>query len=118
MIPRLELTYEHHDPCRSAHAVAVGLRRLVDLETGLDGALESARGAGAALTATSCSAGSPSSACPPRPPATVHAREHLHTWKTLLPCAKEEEAVVEYFRSQRPAYFVHLSRFDRLRAAA
>ncbi len=47
-----------------------------------------------------------------------HAREHLHTWKTLLPCAKEEEAVVEYLRSRRPAYFVHLSRFDGLRAAA
>ena len=49
VIPGLELTYEDHDPCRAAHAVAVGLRRLVDLEAGLDGALESARGAGAAL---------------------------------------------------------------------
>jgi hypothetical protein len=28
-----------------------------------------------------------------------HRPEHLATWKTLLPCAKEEEAVVGYLRS-------------------
>ena len=27
-------------------------------------------------------------ACPPWPPATSTRREHLHTWKTLLPCAR------------------------------
>jgi predicted metal-dependent phosphoesterase TrpH len=37
-----------------------------------------------------------------------HAPEHLATWKTMLPCAKEEAAVVEYLRSSRPAYLVRL----------
>lgn len=32
-----------------------------------------------------------------------HRLEHLPTWKTLLPCAKDEAAVVEYLRSGRPA---------------
>jgi hypothetical protein len=55
----------------------------------------------------------------PRPPVDlVHGIEHLRTWKTLLPCAKEEAAVIDYLRSQRPAYFVDLARFDGLRAAA
>jgi predicted metal-dependent phosphoesterase TrpH len=39
-----------------------------------------------------------------------HRRDHLATWKTLLPCAKEEEAVVEYLRSRHE---VTLVRFDR-----
>src|SRR5262249_47219460 len=51
VLPGLELTYEDDDPCRAAHAVAVGLRELVELEAGLDCALESARAAGAALIA-------------------------------------------------------------------
>ena len=51
VIPGLELTYEDHDPCRAAHAVAVGLRQPVDLEAGLDDALASARATGAALVA-------------------------------------------------------------------
>jgi len=38
-----------------------------------------------------------------------HRPEHLYGWKTLLPCAKEEEAVVAYLRSVRPAF---LARFD------
>ena len=37
-----------------------------------------------------------------------HQLEHLCTWKTLLPCAKEPEAVVEYLRSPRPAFLVAL----------
>jgi processive 1,2-diacylglycerol beta-glucosyltransferase len=32
-----------------------------------------------------------------------HRPEHLATWKTLLPCAKDEEAVVEFLRSGREA---------------
>jgi len=156
VIPGLELTYEDHDPRRAAHAVAVGLRQLVDLEAGLDGALESARGAGAALIGahpyppeqakeslrSTCRwAAEPDESArlvdrfelfnrhelfgwvaEERLPAVAtgdfHLLEHLHTWKTLLPCAKEEEAVIEYLRSRRPAYFVHLSRSDGLRAAA
>jgi hypothetical protein len=37
-----------------------------------------------------------------------HVPAHLATWKTMLPCAKNEEAVVEYLRSPRPAYLVRL----------
>jgi predicted metal-dependent phosphoesterase TrpH len=37
-----------------------------------------------------------------------HVPAHLATWKTMLPCAKEEEAVIEYLRSARPAYLVRL----------
>jgi predicted metal-dependent phosphoesterase TrpH len=45
-----------------------------------------------------------------------HRPEHLATWKTLLPCAKDEQSVVAYLRSARPAYLVRLE--DELRAAA
>jgi hypothetical protein len=38
-----------------------------------------------------------------------HRLEHLSGWKTLLPCAKDEGAVVDYLRSRRPAYLVRLS---------
>ena len=48
-----------------------------------------------------------------------HRQEHLDGWKTLLPCAKNEAAVVGYLRSSRPAF---LTRIDeppiRLRDAA
>jgi hypothetical protein len=33
-----------------------------------------------------------------------HRREHLASWKTLLPCPKREDIVVEYLRSAGPAY--------------
>jgi predicted metal-dependent phosphoesterase TrpH len=156
VIPGLELTYEDHDPGRAAHAVAVGLRQLVELEAGLDGALRSARAAGAALIAAhpyrpEQANGSLRPTCrwamdreqsarlvdrfelfnrhelfgwvaEERLPAVAtgdfHTWPHLHTWKTLLPCAKEESAVVDYLRSGLPAYFVDLARLDGLRAAA
>jgi hypothetical protein len=35
-----------------------------------------------------------------------HRPEHLTTWKTALPCAKDERGVVGYLRSSRPAYLV------------
>jgi hypothetical protein len=38
-----------------------------------------------------------------------HRPEHLHGWKTLLPCAKDEESVAAYLRSPRPTF---LARFD------
>ncbi|HEY2544087.1 MAG TPA: hypothetical protein VGH92_13685, partial [Gaiellaceae bacterium] len=38
-----------------------------------------------------------------------HRPEHLHSWKTLLPCAKTPGAVVSYLRSPRPTF---LARFD------
>jgi predicted metal-dependent phosphoesterase TrpH len=37
-----------------------------------------------------------------------HVLPHLATWKTLLPCAKEERAVLDYLRSPRPAFLVRL----------
>ncbi|HEV7639966.1 MAG TPA: hypothetical protein VGO39_03735, partial [Gaiellaceae bacterium] len=37
-----------------------------------------------------------------------HRLEHLSTWKTLLPCPKDEAAVVGYLRSSRPAFLVRL----------
>lgn len=37
-----------------------------------------------------------------------HRVEHLSTWKTLLPCVKDEAAVVGYLRSTRPAFLVRL----------
>jgi hypothetical protein len=36
----------------------------------------------------------------------VHAREHVSSWKTLLPCAKDEEELVAYLRSANPGYLV------------
>ena len=45
-----------------------------------------------------------------------HRPEHLATWKTLLPCPKDEPSVIAYLRSSRPAYLVRLE--DELRAAA
>ena len=45
-----------------------------------------------------------------------HRLEHLATWKTMLPCPKDEPSVVAYLRSSRPAYLVRLD--DELRAAA
>jgi predicted metal-dependent phosphoesterase TrpH len=37
-----------------------------------------------------------------------HQPEHLHGWKTLLPCTKSEEAVLEYLRSTRPAFLTRI----------
>ncbi len=45
-----------------------------------------------------------------------HRLEHMPTWKTMLPCPKDEPSVIEYLRSPRPAYLVRLD--DELRAAA
>ena len=46
-----------------------------------------------------------------------HRPEHLGGWKTMLPCPKEEEAVVDYLRSPRPAYLVRLDSRPQLQAA-
>jgi predicted metal-dependent phosphoesterase TrpH len=35
-----------------------------------------------------------------------HRHQHLATWKTALPCAKDEEEVIAYLRSGRPAHLV------------
>jgi hypothetical protein len=51
VVPGLELTYNDHDPDKAAHAVAVGLRAFVPLDSGILDALRAAREAGAALIA-------------------------------------------------------------------
>ena len=51
VIPGLELTVENRDPRRAGHAVAVGLREFVSVDTGLEAALRDARQLGAALIA-------------------------------------------------------------------
>jgi hypothetical protein len=38
----------------------------------------------------------------------VHVPEHLDGWKTLLPCMKDEAAVVGYLRSRRPVYLARV----------
>ena len=45
-----------------------------------------------------------------------HRREHLATWKTLVPCEKDERAVVGYLRSARPTYLVRLDEPELLAA--
>ena len=45
-----------------------------------------------------------------------HRPEHLATWKTLLPCAKDERAVVEYLRSGAPAFLAPLGTPERIAA--
>jgi predicted metal-dependent phosphoesterase TrpH len=47
-----------------------------------------------------------------------HRLEHLPTWKTLLPCAKDERSVVDYLRSSRPAFLVRLDDAPAERVAA
>ena len=39
-----------------------------------------------------------------------HRLDHLVTWKTLLPCERERDAVVDYLKSRRPAYLTRLER--------
>jgi hypothetical protein len=46
-----------------------------------------------------------------------HQPEHLFGWKTLLPCAKREDAVAEYLRSGRPAFLTRIDDVQLLRAA-
>ena len=46
-----------------------------------------------------------------------HRPEHLFGWKTLLPCAKREDAVVDYLRSGRPAFLTRTDDVPLLRAA-
>jgi predicted metal-dependent phosphoesterase TrpH len=48
-----------------------------------------------------------------------HRPEHLPGWKTLLPCAKDERAVIDYLRSPRPAFLTRVDTVDTslLRAA-
>ena len=145
VLPGLELTYNDLDPDAAAHAVAVGLRSFVSVDDSIDGAMQAAAEAGAAIIAAHpyddepstipsrqtrrfavdpalralahrfelfnrttlfgwvARAGLPVVAC-----GDFHRLEHLDGWKTLLPCAKTEEAVVAYLRSPRPVYLARL----------
>jgi len=38
-----------------------------------------------------------------------HRPEHLNTWKTLVPCAKSEAALVSYLRSPTPVHITRLA---------
>jgi predicted metal-dependent phosphoesterase TrpH len=38
----------------------------------------------------------------------VHVPEHLWSWKTVLPCERTPQAVVDYLRSERPAFITRL----------
>lgn len=51
VVPGLELTCDDPDPGRAGHAVAIGLRRFVEVGAGLEPALRAARTHGAALIA-------------------------------------------------------------------
>jgi predicted metal-dependent phosphoesterase TrpH len=47
-----------------------------------------------------------------------HRPEHLYGWKTLLPCLKDEAAVIGYLRSSRPAFLTRIDEAVELRDAA
>jgi predicted metal-dependent phosphoesterase TrpH len=47
-----------------------------------------------------------------------HRPEHLYGWKTLLPCTKDEAAVVGYLRSSRPTFLARIDEAVELRDAA
>jgi 3',5'-nucleoside bisphosphate phosphatase len=145
VLPGLELTYNDRDPARAAHAVAIGLRRHVSVDDGIETAIVAASAAGAALVAAHPFDGevSPTRERPtlrfardPDLRGLVHRHElfnrselfgwvasagvpvvaagdfhrpaHLAGWKTLLPCAKQEESVIAYLRSPRPVYLTSL----------
>ena len=152
VVPGLELTYWHADPCLAAHAVAVGLRSFVGVEDGLENALTQARAAGAALIAAHPylpedayrdDRGTARFAIewpslhrlvdrfelanrhdlfpwvarerlPYVANGDFHRLEHLHTWKTLVPCAKNESALVSYLRSPEPVHITRLAAADPL----
>ena len=51
VVPGLELTVDDSDPRRAGHALAIGVRRFVGVDEGLDEAVRKARADGAALIA-------------------------------------------------------------------
>jgi PHP domain len=135
VLPGLELTANDADADRAAHALAVGLRRFVSVDDGIDDALLAARSAGAALVAAHPSG--PESLdhratrawwrryaelrglvdrwelinrhtiypwiaaerLPVIASGDFHRGEHLATWKTLIACEPDPDAVVAFLRS-------------------
>ena len=154
VLPGVELTYNADSIDEAAHAVAVGLTRFVSVDDGIDGAMETARAAGAAIIAahpfddepwadrsrmTRRFAADPDvrrlahrfelfnrttlfgwvarEGLPVVANGDFHEPEHLEGWKTLLPCAKDADAVVAYLRSSRPVYLTRLDADQHRRAA-
>jgi hypothetical protein len=147
LLPGLELTYNDPDPYLAAHAVAVGCRTFVGVDTGVEATLAHARREGAALIAAHPYVSSMPDQSPGRETyrfsrdwselqelvdrwelfnryelfswvaqqrlravacGDFHEPGHLFGWKTMLPCAKDEEAVVAYLRSSRPAFLTRV----------
>lgn len=84
----------------------------VPVDEGIDAAIVAAMAAGAALFAWVAGAGLPVVAG-----GDVHRAAHLGGWKTLLPCARDEQAVVDYLRTSRPVYLTTLERVPERLAA-
>ena len=145
VVPGLELTYNDPDPLQAAHAVAVGLRSFVSVDSGIDVAIETAVQAGAALVAAHPFDDEPASspgrltqrfARDPELSARVHRfelfnrtqlfswvakaglpcvasgdfhrLEHLGGWKSVVPCARDEEALIAHLRSRRPVFITEV----------
>ena len=143
VIPGLELTYNHEDPDRAGHALALGLREPVSMDDGLVEAMRRARATGASIIAAHPNGPEPHPASrgtrffwrhwadldglidrfelfnrrqvfpwvadaglPVIATGDFHHLENLAGWKTLLPCAKEEAAVLECLRSPARAYLL------------
>ncbi len=47
-----------------------------------------------------------------------HRLEHLCTWKTLVPCEHDEDALVDYLRRGLPVSLTRIDRVESLRSAA
>ena len=145
VISGLELTYNDSDPARSAHALALGLRSFVSVDAGIDGAIETAVQAGAALVAahpydveeapnpgrltqrfardpelssrvhrfelfnrTQLFAWVARAGLPCVASGDFHRLAHLGGWKSVLPCARNEEAVIGHLRSRRPVFLTQV----------
>lgn len=145
VVPGLELSYNDPDPGLSAHALALGLRRFVSVDDGIDQAIETAVNAGAALVAAHPFDDEPASnpgrltrrfARDPELSARVHRfelfnrtqlfswvakaglpcvasgdfhrLEHLGGWKSVVPCARDEEALIGHLRSRRPVFITEV----------
>jgi hypothetical protein len=137
VVPGLELTFDDVDPARGAHAVAVGLREGAALiaahpypaalaadadrttaRWALDAGLAASVDRFELFNRAECFHWVAAAGLPGVASGDFHRVEHLRTWKTLVPAARDEEAVVAYLRSDRPAYLADLAAPTRLRRAA
>jgi predicted metal-dependent phosphoesterase TrpH len=147
----LELTDNHPDPDRSAHALALGLEHFVSIESGLVDALEEANDQEAVIVAAHPYADHDRSplrptrriwrereslkslihryevfnrretfawvaedGLPPLASGDFHRPEDLSSWKTLLRCEKEADAVLDCLRSPSRVYLTPFAADDRL----